>query len=174
MLSRAGVIVLVTAAATGLTVGLTGTTDTITPYLPVIFGVLVSVWRRFNGEYGTTVSAAGDGLRLRSGLIQTATETIRSGRIQAVRLIEPLAWRPLRWCRLEVDVAGGRQRGEDRPEGQRLRALIPVGSRQETEAMLAELLDRRPLPSHRPPRGPGGRRRWGITTWPGAATSATW
>lgn len=156
MLSRAGVIVLVTAAATGLTVGLTGTTDTITPYLPVIFGVLVSVWRRFNGEYGTTVSAAGDGLRLRSGLIQTATETIRSGRIQAVRLVEPLAWRPLRWCRLEVDVAGGRQRGEDRPEGQRLRALIPVGSRPETEAMLAELLDRRPLPSHRPP----ARARW--------------
>ena len=71
--------------------------------------------------------AAQDGIRLRSGLIQTTAETIRPGRIQAVRLVEPLIWRAFGWCRLEVDVAGARQRGENQSEGRRRRALIPVG-----------------------------------------------
>ena len=75
------------------------------------------VWRRFNSEYGTVVAAAPDGLRLRSGLVQTAAETIRPGRVQAVRLVEPLVWRAFGWCRLEVDVAGAQQRRENRSEG---------------------------------------------------------
>jgi putative membrane protein len=100
--------------------------------------------------------AAGDGLRLRSGLVQTTAETIRPGRIQAVRMVEPLAWRLFGWCRLEVDVASGRQRREDRSEGQRLRALVPVGSHAEAAAMLAELLVSPPLPTLRPPR----QTRW--------------
>ncbi len=156
VLSRAGVIALIAVIATWLTARLSGSLSTVTPYLPVILGVVLALWRQFNGEYGTTVAAAGDGLRLRSGLIQTTAETIRPGRIQAVRLVEPLAWRLFGWCRLEVDVASGRQRHEDRSEGQRLRALIPVGSRSEADAMLAELLPGRPLPSLRPP----GRVRW--------------
>jgi putative membrane protein len=156
LLSRAGAIAAVAVAASVATVWLSGSASTITPFLPVILGVVLALWRQFNGEYGTVVAAAGDGLRLRSGLIQTTAETIRPGRIQAVRMVEPLIWRRFGWCRLEVDVAGGRQRGEDRSEGQRLRALIPVGTRAEAGAMLADLLDSPPAPLLRPPR----RARW--------------
>jgi putative membrane protein len=156
LLTRAGATVLVVGVATWLTVQLTGSARVIAPFLPVALGVAATLWRQFNGEYGTTVVAAQDGIRLRSGLIQTTAETIRPGRIQAVRLVEPLIWQAFGWCRLEVDVAGARQRGEDRAEGQRLRALIPVGSRAEADLLLAELLTSPPLPSQPPP----ARARW--------------
>ena len=120
-------------------------------YLPVLVGAIIGVWRQFNGEYGTTVAVAPDGLRLRSGLVQTTAETIRPGRVQAVRLAEPLVWRWFGWCRLEVDVAGPRQRREDRSEGKRLRALVPVGTRAEAEKMLGELVADPPRPTRRPP-----------------------
>jgi putative membrane protein len=125
-------------------------------YLPFLIGAIIGVWRRFNGEYGTTVALAPDGLRLRSGLVQTTAETIRPGRVQAVRLVEPLVWRWFGWSRLEVDVAGARQRRENQSEARRLRALVPVGSRAEAENMLGELVASAPEPIRRPP----GRTRW--------------
>jgi putative membrane protein len=154
--TRAGAVALVVAVATALTVQFGDSARVIAPFLPLVLGVVATLWRQFNGQYGTTVVAAEDGLQLRSGLIQTTAETIRPGRIQAVRLVEPLVWRAFGWCRLEVDVAGARQRQEDRAEGQRLRALIPVGSRAEADLMIAELMTNPPLPDQPAPR----RARW--------------
>ena len=156
LLTRSGATVLVVAVATWLTAQFSGSAGVIAPFLPVAFGVAATLWRQFNGEYGTTVVAAHDGIRLRSGLVQTTAETIRPGRIQAVRLVEPPIWRVFGWCRLEVDVAGAQQRREDRAEGQRLRALIPVGSRAEADLLLAELLASPPLPSQPAP----AQARW--------------
>jgi putative membrane protein len=157
LLSRTGAVAVAVAAAAGLTIALSGRASTIAPFLPFVLGVIVNVWRQLNGEYGTTVIAAADGLRLRSGLIQTTAETIRPGRIQAVRMAEPLIWRALGWCRLEVDVAGGRQRHEDQAESKRLRAVIPVGSRAEADRMLAELVASSQL---RPRLAPPPAARW--------------
>ena len=151
-LSGAGATTVIVIGAMAAVVAVTGKTGAIASFLPVAVGVLVALWRRFNSDFGTVVAAAPDGLRLRSGLVQTAAETIRPGRVQAVRLVEPLFWRAFGWCRLEVDVAGPRQRKENRSEAQRLRALIPVGSRADAEQMIGELLSSRPVPSQRAPR----------------------
>jgi len=156
ILSRTGAYAAVVIVVVVLVVGLTGRPGVIVPFLAFGIGVVLSVWRRFNTEFGTVVASAPDGLRLRSGLIQTTAETIRPGRVQAVRIVEPLIWRAFGWCRLEVDVAGPRQRRENRSEGQRLRALIPVGSRAEAEQMLGELLSAPPRPTRRAPT----RARW--------------
>ncbi len=151
-LSGAGATTVVVIGAMAAVVAVTGKTSVVASFVPVAVGVLVALWRRFNSDFGTVVAAAPDGLRLRSGLVQTAAETIRPGRVQAVRLVEPLFWRAFGWCRLEVDVAGPRQRRENRSEAQRLRALIPVGSRADAEQMIGELLSSRPAPSQRAPR----------------------
>jgi putative membrane protein len=156
ILSRSGAYAGTVIAVLILAIALTGKPGVIAPFLVFAFGVVVSVWRQFNTEFGTVVAEAPDGLRLRSGLIQTATETIRPGRVQAVRIVEPLFWRAFGWCRLEVDVAGPRQRRENRSEGQRLRAIIPVGSRAEAERMLGELLTAPPRPTRPAPP----RARW--------------
>ena len=155
-LSRTGVIAAAVITAMAATVAVTSQPGIVASFLPFAIGIVLAVWRQFNSDYGTVVAAAADGLRLRSGLVQTTAETIRPGRVQAVRLVEPLAWRALGWCRLEVDVAGPRQRRENRAESQRLRALVPVGSRAEAEQMISELLTAPPAPSQRPPR----RARW--------------
>ena len=117
-----------------------------------ILALATTTWRQFNGAYELTVAEAPDGLRLRSGLIETTAETIPFGRVQAVRLTEPFMWRPWHWCRLEVDVAG-RQRGrrENRAQARRLRAVLPVGSRPDAYWLLSRILPDAPAPDRRPP-----------------------
>ncbi|MDX6455099.1 MAG: putative rane protein [Gaiellaceae bacterium] len=114
---------------------------------------LTMLWRRFNQEYKLTVAEAPDGLRLRSGLVALTSETIRPGRVQAVRMVEPFVWRRLGWCRLEVDIAG-RQRRKGEGEAQRapLRAVLPVGSRALAEELLARIVPDAPTDRLRAPR----------------------
>ncbi len=150
-LSITGVIVAIIIAAVVVIAVVVHSAAANAIYLPFLIGAIIGVWRQFNGEYGTTVALAPEGLRLRSGLVQTTAETIRPGRVQAVRLVEPLVWRWLGWGRLEVDVAGPRQRRENRSESKRLRALVPVGTRAEAEQMLGELVADAPRPTLRPP-----------------------
>jgi putative membrane protein len=125
-------------------------------FLPLL-AMLTVVWRRFNDGYRMTVVESPDGLRLRGGLVALTAETIRPGRVQAVRMIEPLLWRPFGWCRLEVDVAGRQKReGEGAAEGKRLRAVLPVGSRALGLDLVARILPGTPAERLRPPR----RARW--------------
>jgi putative membrane protein len=111
------------------------------------------VWRRFNQEFRLTVVEVPDGLVLRGGLVALTAETIRPGRVQAVRMVEPVLWRLLGWCRLEVDIAG-RQRSEGEGQAQRrsLRTVLPVGSHDLAEVLLDHLLPDRPREQARPPR----------------------
>jgi len=125
--------------------------------LPILLGDAVAIWRRFNRAYGATVAAAPEGLRFRSGLVETNAETIPEGRVQAVQLVEPILWRPFGWCRVDVDVAGRvRERGDDRGDERELRSVLPVGTRAEAEALLQLLVPGAPAPVRRPPR----RARW--------------
>ncbi|MGN6429257.1 MAG: PH domain-containing protein [Gaiellaceae bacterium] len=116
-------------------------------------GIATAIWRRFNGEYRLTVAEAEDGLRLRSGLVATSEETIRPGRVQAVRMIEPLLWRPFGWCRLELDVAGKqRAKGEGTAERRRLRAALPVGGVDLAQMLLERILPEAPTDRRPPPK----------------------
>jgi putative membrane protein len=115
------------------------------------------LWRRFNQQYRLTVAEGPDGLHLRGGLVALTAEIIRPGRVQAVRVVEPFLWRPLGWCRLEVDLAG-RQRSKGEGEAQRgqLRTLLPVGTRPVADELVDWLLPDRPRELSPPPR----RVRW--------------
>ena len=118
-----------------------------------LLGVFTYIWRRFNQEYRLTLAEGPDGLRLRSGLIALTSETIRPGRVQAVRMVEPFLWRRLGWCRLEVDVAGRQKRkGEGEAQRKPLRAVLPVGSRALGFELLERILPDVPRPDRRPPR----------------------
>lgn len=118
-----------------------------------IVSVFQLVWRRFNQEYRLSVVEVPDGLLLRGGLVALTAETIRPGRVQAVRMVEPMVWRMLGWCRVEVDIAG-RQRSEGEAQAQRrpLRTVLPVGSRAVAEELVDHLLPDRPRTQSRAPR----------------------
>jgi putative membrane protein len=122
-----------------------------------LIGLGASVFRRLNSDYHLTVGEAPDGLRLRSGLLQTAAETIPRGRVQAVRMIEPWLWRPFGWCRLVVDVAGKQRAGrESRSIAEAVRTVLPVGSKEQATWLLDRILPGVPLELSRPP----SRARW--------------
>jgi putative membrane protein len=132
----------------------TGAAGFLAVYLLSFAGV---VWRRLSGQYGFTAVEAPEGVRIRRGLLQTISETVPYGRIQAVRQVEPLLWRPFGWCRLEVDIAGATARNQ-RGEGTSVvrKALLPVGSTQDAWHLLARLLGA-PDPVRTPPPR---RARW--------------
>ena len=74
-------------------------------YLVSFAGV---VWRRLSGQYGFIAVEGPEGVRIRRGLLQTISETVPYGRIQAVRQVEPLAVAALR----VVPAGGGHRRGD--------------------------------------------------------------
>jgi putative membrane protein len=106
-----------------------------------LFSFAGVVWRRLSGQYNFMAVEGPEGVRISRGLLATIHETVPYGRIQAVRQVEPLLWRPLHWCRLEVDIAGATARNQ-RGEGTSVvrKALLPVGTGQDAWHLLARLL----------------------------------
>jgi putative membrane protein len=101
---------------------------------PVALGIVTVFWRRFSSAFGFTIGISPDGLRLRHGLLEHRAQTVPPGRVQAVRLVQPLLWRGTDWWRVVVNVAGYAGRGDDqRTENE----LLPVGTRAEAIALLA-------------------------------------
>jgi putative membrane protein len=122
-----------------------------------LLGAFGGLWQRLNGEYRMTVAEAPDGLRLRAGLVETSAETIPRARVQALRMIEPLTWRPFGWVRLEVDVAGKGAKGHQNGSARRAsRSLLPVGSREQAAGLIERVMPG--VPANRYPPPP--RARW--------------
>jgi putative membrane protein len=145
-------IALRVGGAAGVVAG-AATGGTLTAYL---IGLASVTWRRVSTQYGFTVAESPDGIRLRRGLLGTVAETIPLRRVQAVRMVEPLPWRPLGWCRLEVDVAGSRGRDRNEGPGRARRALLPVGPRDTAVSLLRIAVGNSTPQLTRPPR----RARW--------------
>jgi putative membrane protein len=122
---------------------------------PVAWWLVISatmLWQRVSSQYAFTVAASPDGVRIRRGLLGTVAETIPLARVQAVRMIEPLLWRPFGWRRLEVDVAGSS--GHDRPEGAALvrKALLAVGLAEDTRTLVRVAVGESAPALTKPPR----------------------
>ena len=74
--------------------------------IPAVLGVGGATFGTFSRYFDFTVATSPDGLRLRHGLLETRAQTVPPGRIQAIRLSQPLLWRRFGWARLDVNVAG--------------------------------------------------------------------
>jgi putative membrane protein len=107
---------------------------------------------RFAQAYDWTVSESPDGLRIDHGLLDRAHETVPPGRVQTVRIVEPLLWRRRGWVEVRLDVAGS-----SNP------VLVPVAPRMIAEAVIAQVLPGVTVPASlsRPPR----RARWCVPLW---------
>ncbi|GAB3666412.1 PH domain-containing protein [Actinocorallia lasiicapitis] len=102
--------------------------------VPVLLGLLRGVVAPLIMYSDFRCAISPDGLRLRYGLFETRLQTLPPGRIQAVRIVEPLLWRSYGWARVEVTVAGY---GGDR---QALSStLLPAAPREVAFAMVAEV-----------------------------------
>ncbi|WP_460107017.1 PH domain-containing protein [Streptomyces sp. YKOK-J1] len=120
--------------------------------LPLLGAAGASSAGRFVGEHDWSVGESPDGLRIDRGLLDRAHETVPPGRVQTVRIVEPLLWRRLGWVRVELDVAGSANS-----------VLVPVAPRAVAESVIARVLPGVTVPasSARPPR----RARWCLPVW---------
>jgi putative membrane protein len=118
----------------------------------IVVGLVTRTWRQVTGRYGFTVATSPDGIRIRRGLLSTVAETIPFRRVQAVRLIQPLLWRPFGWCRLVVYVAGVAGRGSGPKAGGLTKALLPVGYMNEAQHLVGLVLGHDMPELTRPPK----------------------
>lgn len=123
---------LVVSATTGRLTPL-GVIGGLGPFVVAMVGI---TWSRFVRGFGFTAAAAADGLRVRSGLLERRTQTVPPGRIQAVRLSQPLLWRLPGWWTVQVNVAGFGLTG-DHHDALAASTLLPVGTRDEALSVLA-------------------------------------
>jgi cytochrome P450/uncharacterized membrane protein YdbT with pleckstrin-like domain len=99
--------------------------------VPFLVAAGPAMFNGIAGQFDFTVAESPVGLRLRRGLLETRSQTVPPGRVQAVRIVEPLLWRSKGWCRLEADVAG--YVGEGQAEAS---VLLPVGTRAAAQRVL--------------------------------------
>ncbi|WP_372481716.1 PH domain-containing protein [Streptomyces coriariae] len=116
--------------------------------VPLLGAAGASSVGRFVGEYDWTVGESPDGLRIDHGLLDRTHETVPPGRVQTVRIVQPLLWRRRGWVRVELDVAGSANS-----------VLVPVAPREAAEAVVARVLPGVSVPAgaslSRPPRRAG-------------------
>jgi putative membrane protein len=134
-------VVLATVITGGL---IAGQPLVLAALLPGLLAVSSALWSQFTSAFGFRVATSPDGVRLRHGLLTTRSQTVPPGRVQAVRLSQPLLWRSRDWWRLTVNVAGygGSAEGSvERANGQQQEnVLLPVGTRQEALLVLGLVL----------------------------------
>ncbi|WP_051945199.1 PH domain-containing protein [Streptacidiphilus rugosus] len=123
--------------------------------LPLLAALWASTFKRFAAEFSFTVAESPDGLRIGTGLLERKHQTVPPGRVQAVRIDEPLLWRAAGWARVRLNVAG---------QSEKASVLLPVAPKAEAVALLSRLwpgLDLDAVELTRPPR----RARWIAPFW---------
>ncbi|WP_459740005.1 PH domain-containing protein [Streptomyces sp. E-15] len=120
--------------------------------VPLLGAAGASSVGRFVTEFDWTVSESPDGLRIDHGLLDRAHETVPPGRVQTVRIVEPLLWRWPGWVRVELDVAGSDNS-----------VLIPVAPRAVAESVIARVLPGVTVPRETSPAP--RRARWCLPVW---------
>ncbi|MEU6662651.1 PH domain-containing protein [Streptomyces sp. NPDC046821] len=122
--------------------------------LPLVGGAGTNSLGRFVKEYDWTVCESPDGLRIDHGLLDRDHETVPPGRVQTVRIVEPLLWRLLGWVRVELAVAGSSNT-----------VLVPVAPRETARMVVERVLPGVAVPGAedftRPPR----RAAWCLPLW---------
>ncbi len=122
--------------------------------VPLLGAAGASSVGRFVAEYDWTVGESPDGLRIDHGLLDRSHETVPPGRVQTVRIVEPLLWRRLGWVRVELDVAGSSNS-----------VLVPVAPRELAASVVARVLPGVTVPPRSSLSPPPRRARWCVPVW---------
>jgi putative membrane protein len=136
-----------------------------------VFGVILQPVRRVLEDWNFRLSRDDAGLHLRHGLLETRSQTVPLNRVQAIGVTWPLLWRPKRWLRCRIDVAG--YAGPQRDQRGRADRLLPVGDLSDARRIIAEVLpgvDPLAFQLAQPPR----RARWlAPLRWPALGAGLT-
>ena len=104
-------------------------------------GLLASAgyyFSRFTKSLRYSIAGTPDGVRVGFGLLTTSNETLPPGRIHAIGVTQPLAWRPFGWWQISINKAG--HSTNDGAAGQAATTVLPVGSLADVEKVLELIL----------------------------------
>ena len=107
--------------------------------LPLVIAAVFSYYNDFSSGFRFTATMTAAGLRLKYGLLETNTQTVPPGRVQAIQIQQPMLWRPFGWFKVVVTVAGY---GLDSRS-----TLLPVGRREDVMTMAAEMFPDLQIPN---------------------------
>ncbi|WP_241984816.1 PH domain-containing protein [Cryobacterium adonitolivorans] len=93
---------------------------------------------RFTKSLRYSIAGTSDGVRVGFGLLTTSNETLPPGRIHAVGVTQPLAWRPFGWWQISINKAG--HSTNDGAAGQAATTVLPVGSLADVAKVLELIL----------------------------------
>lgn len=119
------------------------------PSLIPILGFLWQLWSSFDQGANFTVErirqntsdVRGDSLRITYGFTGTHTQTLFPQRIQALKIEQPLLWKPFGWYRVVVNIAGVAVNTEGSSDDLFTRTTaLPVGTAREMQRLLHLLL----------------------------------
>ncbi|MGW6977849.1 PH domain-containing protein [Streptomyces sp. NPDC054932] len=122
--------------------------------LPLLGAVWTGTAGRFLTEFDWRVAESPDGLRLDHGMLDRAHETVPPGRVQSVRIVEPVLWRRRGLVRVELAVAGSKNT-----------VLVPVASRNAAYAVIARVLPGVDLAALSFSGSPRAGSRWVVPVW---------
>lgn len=140
--------------------------------LPAGSALISFITRRVTGQFNYTLSRRPAGLRITRGLASLTSQSLPPRRVQAVQISQSLLWRRLGLFRIDLEVAGWGDIGENE-EGKEINSImLPAGTAEQVTIALAALwptADYRQVPLS--PTPPAARRlhpfsgpflRWGF------------
>ena len=135
----------------------------VTVLVPAGIAVVSTVGKGFVGQYGFELTRTRRGLGVRAGLLDVRSQSIPVDRVQGVVVLEPVVWRWIGWCEVQVTVAGVRQRADD--DGHLAATLLPVIAREEGARIAVEALGGRDPRGAALHPGPRAARRLDPVGW---------
>lgn len=128
-----GLTLFLLAVAVGLIVlAVLGWWGALIGLLPVLLALAAGYWQQFAKDFNFRIATSPDGVRLHYGLLETRSQTIPPGRVQAVGISQGPIWRIFGWYRIHLNVAGY---GESEQENRS--TLLPVGKLPDVFAVLS-------------------------------------
>ncbi|GAA1055940.1 membrane protein [Agromyces luteolus] len=125
------IIVIIVIALT------TGTLWMLFTFIPAAIGVISYLWSRITGSLRYSIAGTRDGVRIGSGLLSTANQTIPPGRVHAIEASQWLLWRAFGWWTVRVNVAG--QSITQAGDAARRTLVLPVGTADDVRRVIGLL-----------------------------------
>ncbi|WP_416377548.1 PH domain-containing protein [Arthrobacter sp. JZ12] len=107
-------------------------------FVPILIAVAGGYWSTLSTGFNFRAAISPDGIRIRYGLLDTRTQTVPPGRVQAVGVIQSPLWRLKGWYKVTVNVAG--YGASPSGEAQARATLLPVGTLEEVLQVIALVL----------------------------------
>ena len=103
---------------------------------PVLVGFIPQIWNQIDQSWRYTATLDGEVMNLSYGLANRRRQAVPLDRIHAVRLYQPMLWRPFGWWAVSVNIAGY---GSETNKKSGTSRLLPIGSREQAVDLITAL-----------------------------------